>query len=110
MLLLQPRIMLLDEPTASMDGQSENRIIQHLFKEVAPESVLVIVTHKPALLAHVGRIILVDQGRIVLDGPRDTLLARLRGATAPAPNASQPTPANTPALTDSGTVPTESKA
>jgi ATP-binding cassette subfamily C protein LapB len=82
MLLLQPRIMLLDEPTASMDGQTENRIIQHLFRELAPESVLVVVTHKPALLTHVGRVIVVDQGRVVLDGPRDAILARLRGAAA----------------------------
>jgi ATP-binding cassette subfamily C protein LapB len=87
MLLLQPRIMLLDEPTASMDGQTENRIIQHLFRELSPESVLVVVTHKPALLAHVGRIIVVDQGRIVLDGPRDAILARLRGAAPSAPSA-----------------------
>jgi ATP-binding cassette subfamily C protein LapB len=90
MLLLQPRIMLLDEPTASMDGQTETRIIQHLFKELAPESVLVVVTHKPALLAHVGRVIVVDQGRVVLDGPRDAVLARLRGA------AQQGTPPNPP--------------
>lgn len=83
MLLLQPRIMLLDEPTASMDGQTESRIIQHLFRELASQSVLVVVTHKPALLAHVSRVIVVDQGRIVLDGPRDTILARLRGAVPP---------------------------
>jgi ATP-binding cassette, subfamily C, bacterial LapB len=97
MLLLQPRIMLLDEPTASMDGQTESRIIQHLFSELAPQSVLVVVTHKPALLAHVGRVIVVDQGRIVLDGPRDTILARLRGAVPPSatpqPKPSSETPA-----------------
>ena len=98
MLLLKPRIMLLDEPTASMDGQSEHRIIQHLFKEVAPESVLVIVTHKPALLAHIGRVIVVDQGRIVLDGPRDAVLARLRSATTAAVAAGPSSAADTPAL------------
>lgn len=100
MLLLQPRIMLLDEPTASMDGQSENRIIQHLFKELAPDSVLVVVTHKPALLAYVNRVIVVDQGRVVLDGPRDAVLARLRGATqvAPPPAAGISNSANTTAI------------
>ncbi|PUE27539.1 ABC transporter [Limnohabitans sp. Jir72] len=83
MLLQQPRIMLLDEPTASMDAQLENRVMHHLFNELAPESLLVVVTHKPALLAWVNRIIVVDQGRIVLDGPRDLVLARLRGTAAP---------------------------
>lgn len=108
MLLLKPRIMLLDEPTASMDGQSELRIIQHLFKEVAPESVLVIVTHKPALLAHIGRVIVVDQGRIVLDGPRDAVLARLRSATTAAVAAGPSSAADTPALSANPTQPPQS--
>ena len=85
MLLQQPRIMLLDEPTASMDAQLENRVMHHLFNELAPESLLVVVTHKPALLAYVNRVIVVDKGRIVLDGPRDAVLARLRGTPTPAP-------------------------
>ncbi|WP_300713119.1 ATP-binding cassette domain-containing protein [Limnohabitans sp.] len=91
MLLQQPRIMLLDEPTASMDAQLENRVMHHLFNELAPESLLVVVTHKPALLAYVSRVIVVDKGRIVLDGPRDAVLARLRGTatvtTEPHPSA-----------------------
>jgi ATP-binding cassette subfamily C protein LapB len=92
MLLQQPRIMLLDEPTASMDAQLENRVMHHLFNELAPESLLVVVTHKPALLAYVSRVIVVDKGRIVLDGPRDAVLARLRGA---APDAT-PAPPSAP--------------
>jgi len=89
MLLQQPRIMLLDEPTASMDAQLENRVMHHLFNELAPESLLVVVTHKPALLAYVNRVIVVDKGRIVLDGPRDAVLARLRG-TATVTNETHP--------------------
>lgn len=89
MLLQQPRIMLLDEPTASMDGQLEARVMQHLFQEIAPHSALVVVTHKTALLAHIQRLIVVDQGRIVLDGPRDQVLARLR---APQPDSATSTP------------------
>jgi ATP-binding cassette, subfamily C, bacterial LapB len=81
MLLQQPRIMLLDEPTASMDGQLEALVMQHLFQEIPAQSALVVVTHKPALLAHIQRLIVVEQGRIVLDGPRDQVLARLRGQT-----------------------------
>ena len=82
MLLLQPSVMLLDEPTASMDAQLEARVMQHLFQEVARDSLLIVVTHKPSLLVHVGRVIVLDQGRIVMDGPRDEVLARLRGEVA----------------------------
>ncbi|WP_408594172.1 type I secretion system permease/ATPase [Limnohabitans sp.] len=82
MLLLQPRIMLLDEPTASMDAQLEHSVMHHLFNELPTESLLVVVTHKPALLAHVNRIIVLDKGRVVLDGPRDQVLARLRPSAA----------------------------
>lgn len=78
LLLAQPRIMLLDEPTASMDTQLEARVMKHLFEDIAANSVLVVVTHKVGLLPHVDRIIVVDKGRIVADGPRDQILARMR--------------------------------
>jgi len=84
--------MLLDEPTASMDAQLEARVMQHLFREISPHSVLVLVTHKPHVLPLVNRIIVMDRGRIVLDGPRDEVLQRLRppaAAPAQAPKASQ---------------------
>jgi ATP-binding cassette subfamily C protein LapB len=75
-------MMLLDEPTASMDAQTEVRVMTHLFQEVKPDSTLVIVTHKPNFLPLVQRIIVVDRGRIVIDGPRDEVLNRLRQAAA----------------------------
>ena len=78
MLIAQPRVLLLDEPTASMDAQLEARVMRHLFQEVSPSSVLVVVTHKMAILPHVSRIIVVDKGHIVLDGPRDEVINRLR--------------------------------
>ena len=78
LLLAQPRIMLLDEPTASMDAQLEERVMRHLFQELPAESVLVVVTHKMTLLPHVNRIVVVERGRITMDGPRDEVLARLR--------------------------------
>jgi ATP-binding cassette subfamily C protein LapB len=80
LLLAQPRIMLLDEPTASMDIHLEARVMKHLFEDIASESVLVVVTHKMGLLSHVNRIIVVDKGRIVADGPRDQILARMKQA------------------------------
>lgn len=82
LLLARPRVMLLDEPTASMDAQLEAKVMQHLFQEVSPDSLLVVVTHKMAILPLVNRVIVLDRGRVVLDGLRDAVLARLRsGAT-----------------------------
>jgi len=81
MLLAQPKIMLLDEPTASMDARLEARVMQHLFQEIAPESVLIVVTHKVALLPHVNRVIVINKGQVSIDGPRDEVLARMRGGS-----------------------------
>lgn len=82
MLLAQPKIMILDEPTASMDGRLEARVMQHLFQEISPESVLIVVTHKLALLPHVNRVVVVNKGQISLDGPREEVMARMRGPGA----------------------------
>lgn len=98
LLLQQPQIMLLDEPTASMDGQLETRVMQHLFQEIKQTSTLVVVTHKLAVLNHVQRVIVMDQGRIVMDGPRDSVLARLAAHAAVSPTVASavksPTSAN----------------
>jgi ATP-binding cassette subfamily C protein LapB len=70
-------ILLLDEPTASLDGPLEEQVARSLLElSVASDSV-VIVTHKPSLLKYVNRIVVMDRGRVALDGPRDAVLARL---------------------------------
>ncbi len=68
-----PRILLLDEPTTGVDQQTEARIIERLAAYAGPRT-LVVATHSPALLRHVDRIIVIDGGRIVADGPRDQIL------------------------------------
>ena len=82
-LLRKPRFWLLDEPTASMDHALEVRIIQMLQTELAarPNSVLVLATHKPQMLALVDRVIVLARHRIVLDGPRDEVLRQLSAAS-----------------------------
>jgi len=82
LLLMQPRLMLLDEPTASMDGALEATVMKHLFGGIPAESTIVAVTHKPALLPFVSRLIVLDRGKVALDGPRDQVLARLQKANA----------------------------
>jgi len=80
MILRQPQVVLLDEPTAAMDEQLEEHVIRQLQGWISGRT-LVLVTHRPALLKMVDRIVVMDNGRIVADGPRDEILRR---ATTPA--------------------------
>lgn len=77
-LVTRPRVMLLDEPTSSMDAQAEAGFIRHL-KNVVNDCTLVVVTHRPAVLDVVDRVVVVDGGRVVIDGPKDKVLALLAG-------------------------------
>ncbi len=88
-MVTQPQMILMDEPTSSMDAQSEAAFIQQL-KQTVQGQTLVMVTHRPAVLDVVDRIIVVDQGRLLADGPKAKVLALLAGqrpapAVAPAP-------------------------
>lgn len=78
LLLMRPRVLLLDEPSAALDAQLELLVMHNLFRTLAPETTIVLVTHKPALVMHARRVILLEQGRIITDGPRDEVLARAR--------------------------------
>ncbi len=83
--LRQPRIWLLDEPTSSMDRQTEMQVMQSLAQSIRPQDTLVTVTHKSELLPLVDRLIVIAQGQVVLDGPKDEVMARLQ---KPQPNTS----------------------
>ena len=87
-LITQPKILLMDEPTSSMDAQSEVAFLRQL-KEAANGCTLVVVTHRPAVLELVQRIIVIDAGKVVMDGPKAQVLAALSGAK-PAAQAAPP--------------------
>lgn len=72
-----PPILLLDEPTASMDNSSEEAIKRRL-TEFARNKTLLIVTHRTSLLDLVDRVIVLDGGRIVADGPKAQVVEALR--------------------------------
>lgn len=73
LIVRNPQIVLLDEPTASMDEQLEAWVIRQLQQWLTGRT-LVLVTHRPALLSLVDRIVVMENGKVIADGPRDTLL------------------------------------
>ncbi|MDZ3833286.1 MAG: type I secretion system permease/ATPase [Sphingopyxis sp.] len=70
------RLLFLDEPTGAMDTQSERFFIKALESCVDEEQTVVIATHREAILHLCDRIIVIDGGRIVADGPRAEILAK----------------------------------
>jgi ATP-binding cassette subfamily C protein LapB len=75
-LLLDPPILLLDEPTHAMDHSSEERLKARLTTELGDRTI-VIVTHRESLLSMVSTLVVVDSGRIVAYGPKDAVLKAL---------------------------------
>ncbi|MGG5835730.1 type I secretion system permease/ATPase, partial [Huaxiibacter chinensis] len=73
-LLTSPTILLLDEPTAWLDEVSEKQFIQHLKGWLGEQRTLVVATHRLPILELVDRIIVLENGKVVMDGPRDAIL------------------------------------
>jgi ATP-binding cassette, subfamily C, bacterial LapB len=77
MILAQPKLILLDEPTASMDAGTEANLVATLNRFVAGGASLLVATHKSALLPILDRLLVVRGGKLYMDGPRDLVLAKL---------------------------------
>ena len=76
LMLRDPAIVFLDEPTSNMDQNSESRVIGVL-KEWMKGRTLVLVTHRPQLLELVERIAVVDAGRLLAIGQKQEMIERL---------------------------------
>ncbi|MBO1907987.1 type I secretion system permease/ATPase [Microvirga sp. 3-52] len=83
LLLRSPSVLLLDEPTASFDEVSEAAVIDVLGRLGRNVSVIV-ATHRPAMLRIVDRLIVVSNGTIAMDGPKNQVLEQLRAGKAAA--------------------------
>ena len=68
----------MDEPTSSMDAQSEVQFLRQL-KQACGHCTLVLVTHRPAVLELAERVVVIDAGRVAMDGPKAQVLAALSG-------------------------------
>jgi ATP-binding cassette subfamily C protein LapB len=75
-ILNAPQILLLDEPTASLDARAEQQFIKSI-TATAKERTLLLITHKMDLLSLVDRIIVLEKGKLVIDGPKHEVLKQL---------------------------------
>lgn len=75
--LMDPPVLLFDEPTSAMDFSTESAFKERL-RRYAAHKTLIIVTHRTSLIDLATRIVVVDDGRIVADGPRDKVIEALQ--------------------------------
>ena len=76
-LIGKPPIMVLDEPTSSVDGDTEARLMTNLRSELEGRT-LVLITHRPSLLQLVDRVIVMSRGSVVLDGPPEVITQKIK--------------------------------
>jgi ATP-binding cassette subfamily C protein LapB len=81
-LVTPSKLLYLDEPTGSMDTQTEMYFIEHLKTALAPDQALLVSTHRHNMLSIVNRLIVIDAGKIIADGPRDEVLKNLTAAAS----------------------------
>ncbi|MFN3700697.1 MAG: type I secretion system permease/ATPase [Alphaproteobacteria bacterium] len=76
-LLYDPPILVLDEPTASMDPASEHRLLKRLHI-LCKNKTTILITHKGSMLALVDKLILIDRGKLIAYGPKDEVIRKLQ--------------------------------
>jgi ATP-binding cassette, subfamily C, bacterial LapB len=80
-LLADPKVLLLDEPTASMDTMLEMRLVKNIGKFIGDRT-LIVATHRAPVLQLVDRLIWLEAGKVIADGPKAEVLKRMSGAAA----------------------------
>jgi ATP-binding cassette subfamily C exporter for protease/lipase len=85
----QPALVILDEPNANLDDAGEQALARTVNELKSHGRTVILITHRPSAVAAADRVVLLRDGRVVADGPRDQVLAMLR-----APVASQPAAPN----------------
>lgn len=77
-LLAQPKIWLLDEPTASLDTETERLALQAINSQVKDEDILIIATHRPGIAAQLAnRVLLMQSGEVIADGKPEIVIAKM---------------------------------
>lgn len=78
LLLGKPKVVFLDEPSGSMDLASERVLIKQLSAAFEKDTTVIISTHRFSMLDLVDRLLVVDQGRVIADGPKAQVLAAMQ--------------------------------
>ncbi len=78
LLVAEPRVLFLDEPSSAMDLASEKLLIEQLKGAVTREQTVIVSTHRYSMLELVDRLIVLNNGKVAADGPRDAVLEALR--------------------------------
>ncbi|MFC5069433.1 type I secretion system permease/ATPase [Flaviflagellibacter deserti] len=78
LLMSKPKIVFLDEPSGAMDMASERLLINKLQAALAPEMTVIISTHRHSMLELIDRLIVMDQGRVIADGPKAAIIEHLQ--------------------------------
>jgi ATP-binding cassette subfamily C protein LapB len=76
--LVRPRLWLLDEPSASLDMESENRMFEALRTQIRPTDIVLIATHRPRLISLATRVLVMQRGQITADGKPEEVLQRMQ--------------------------------
>lgn len=87
-LVRDPEVLILDEPTSNMDTGSE-QMVQRRLQEILGAKTLLLITHRLSMLRLVDRVIVMEGGRVLMDGPKEDVLERLRSFSRPS---ARPTP------------------
>jgi len=84
-LLARPKLLLMDEPTANLDQETETRVLTALLEGLPADGILILITHKLPLLSLVRDVLIIKDGRIAHQGPSSAMLNMMRGkASTPA--------------------------
>ncbi|WP_184090639.1 type I secretion system permease/ATPase [Afipia massiliensis] len=79
-MIRKPKIIFMDEPTAHFDVRSEAEFLDRLKSIAMSDMTIIVSTHRPSLLTLVNRILVFERGKLVADGPRETILANLQAS------------------------------
>lgn len=87
-----PALIVLDEPNANLDDAGEMALARTVQDLKEKGKTVLLITHRPGAVAAADRLLILQDGRIQAEGPRDAVLASLRPRTEPAPNGLAPQP------------------
>lgn len=78
LMIMQPKLWMLDEPTSSLDSRTESMVMNALERRLEEDSTLLLVTHRTSLLSLVDRVIVMAGGQIIVDGPKEEVMRNMK--------------------------------